>query len=246
MRDLMGLLIPLIFVAIAIINVVVRLKLATKNRPGEKKRSAWSYLANPEELRKFLEETGGVKPTRRPPSTQRPTGGAPVGMPVGTVTPTRRRLTGPIETGPPAAPQEVPPASVKSTLRTPGENIAERETHAHTEDEHLVSHGSQVGRRAFEGSLKKRLRGRSERADRRTTEPKNAALPDAPLPPSRAQTEPKTVALPDAPLPPSRAQTEALGVTVEASEPLAGSFTRRGLRRAVVMSEILGRPVAMR
>jgi len=220
MEVLFRLLVPLVFVGIVIINALVRMKQFQKDQEkrlqGKKPpQSAWNYIADTDEIKKFLEQTTGAKSVAPPAPRGRSAAGGPMGLPEGTVRPTGRRTARAVPPAPSAQRPALRATRAPEPLhKVPGENVAEVERHPRTEKPHFKTHQLT----STQGRALSTITTKYDRA------------PDEEVQKTRAKPAPK----------------HALGSTVEESASLVPELTRGNLRRAIVMSEVLGAPVAFR
>jgi len=230
MESLLELLIPLLFIVIIlIINVLARVKEAQQKGPeGRKPRaSPWTRLASQQQIRKFLEEAARGGPARgggesRQPTRERPeTYGGPSGMPAGRVTPTARREA---------------PSAERPAARTAGRDERHirkpppppKAAHVPVEKRHrkprVKSRKATTEKRKFRGGLERRLR------EREAARPQPAAVPGISVEASAI----------------GEGEMTRPGGEQRAAAKLLPDFKRRSLRRAIVMSEVLGAPVGLR
>jgi len=230
MESLLDLLIPLLFIVIIlIINVLARAKeLQQKGPEGRKPQaSAWTRLASQEQIRKLLEEAarggpaGGGGQSRRPARERPEAYGGPSGMPAGRVTPTARREA---------------PSAERAPARTAGRDERHirkpppppKAAHVPVEKRHrkprVKSHKAATEKGKFRGGLERRLRKRE------AAKPRPARVPGMPVEASAI----------------GEGGVMRPGGEQRAAAKLLGDFTRHSLRRAIVMSELLGAPVGLR
>ena len=241
METLFGLLVPIVFVIVVIVNVIARLKQEQKRGQrlsGEDEDAV--YKASPEEIKQFLRTIGG-----EPPEPPRETRAAP-GL-SGSIVPTaprQRRLKA--QAGRRMGPT-VPPAPPGDA----GEEVVRRLV---TEDEHLKT------------DIEKHLRERSLSEEQLSLRPTvERHLKQAHLAEDQESLQPTIDAhlkearledMPGAGAPGSRARRAAAAWQAVAA-PTAGApqrkrgvalgmFDNDSLKRALVLSEVLSPPLALR
>ena len=231
METLFELLLPLLFIAIIlIINILARVKEAQKGQPGQRRQeSPWMQLASTEQIRKFLEEASRgaagrsrAQQDRQPGIAPRATYGGPAGMPAGTMTPSARRGTS--AGGRPAVQEHRREARHLRTPPPPPEPSRVPVEKRHREPQ-VRTRQARTEKRKFEGALERRLRER-EAAAAKARETAGVPVSAAAIGEGRGK--------------PASARAKA------GPSRLLADFSRSSLRRAIVMSEVLGAPVGLR
>lgn len=233
---IISLLIPIVFVVIAIGNVLARARKAQSRQGDQDESEDVIYQATPDEIRRFLQTITGASAPPSPPPQQRPS--APAGMPQGTVTPTRRRSAG-IAPGRPAwppapRPAQKPPAPEEETTRR---LVPDDDRLVPAVESHLKGRRLESDRQSLDTSVESHVRSRHLAQSQHSLEPgieahlKEARLEGRPVAAAR-RTGGATGAV-------GARQTRAAGIRL----PVLGQAS---LKQAIVLSEILAPPVGMR
>ena len=231
MPGLMRILVPLVFLGVVVVRIILSFKEMQKRESQRRKQGGekgeWTHVADAGEIRRFLKEA--QQGARGGPAQQkpRPVRRGPAGLPPGAVTPggPRKRREA---ANPPAAPK---PAAGKRTRRrartlaaappaqraAPGSRFDAREPHVKNIVEHVKAHKFEGPQGTPKGKLATKLRRKAQQAKAVPAPPAASVAPSVPKP-----------------------------GTVEETEALVPTISRQSLRRAIVMSEVLGKPIGMR
>lgn len=252
-------LIPLFFVLlIIIIQILVKLKQVEKGQSSSTgQKQQWTSLANADQLRKFLKQASqpgspaGPRQAQVPRETGpgphegvRPIARGPVGLPAGRVTPTAPRahhIPGPRKAAAqPPRPRHIrqqPPARPTARHLVPDSTAPDM-----TIDESIRTHGIGAEPPEVKTSVERRERAPRQQAGRlaashSASEKIAQAAGYATVKAEKAAEEAGRAAGKVGPQ--SSAFTATIGITMP-------QLDRERLRQAIVMAEVLGKPVALR
>jgi hypothetical protein len=250
--DFLSFLVPIIFIIIVVTNVLAKAKQAQQAQQNRTGDEGTAYEGNPEEIRRFLRSIG--LPAGEGPEP--PVSSGPPGLPPGRVTPSSRTATvrraGGIRPTPPPRPvssQRIasPPfPSMESGESSTKRLVVDDEHLATSVEDHLreghLGAGAPPLEPAVEGQLRERRLGQGDKPIVPTVESNLRRERLEALPTAVAQQRAQAAGASGSD---GSRQTGVTAMTGHRGIALP-SFGAKNLRQALVMSEILAPPLALR